>query len=443
MTATTPAATTPAATVAAATATATNPAAGRPTLLSGWRASGRSDLAAHVAHYGPLPPLHGDFPRRLVAAVEAAGLVGKGGAGFPSAIKLQSLPRTRSRPTLVVNAMEGEPASAKDHVLLSLLPHLVLDGAQLAAVAVGARQVVVCVADDRDELAAGVATAVAERQRTSQLPVPTTVARPPGRYVGGEESALVGWLERGRGVPAFRPERGVPLALDRAPALVHNAETMAHVALLAREAAGASSTADPEALAADRTTLVTVSGAVARPGVLEVPLGTPIADIVAMATPQGPPVAVLVGGFGGSWLGAGALGTPLRKDTLGAVGAAPGAGVLVVLGSQACGLAETARIARYMAGESAGQCGPCVFGLPAIADDLDLLVAGRGGAAIELRLTGRLALVAGRGACRHPDGVVRMVASALDAFEDDLRRHAAGRPCGHSRRRTVVPLPPA
>ncbi len=106
-----------------------------------------------------------------------------------------------------------------------------------------------------------------------------------------------------------------------------------------------------------------------------------------------------------------------------------GAGVLVVLGASACGIAETELIARYMAKESAGQCGPCLFGLPAIAGDLAEIVAGRGDAGTLERLLARCAVVAGRGACRHPDGVVRLVASALHVFADDVASHVQGVPC--------------
>ena len=101
---------------------------------------------------------------------------------------------------------------------------------------------------------------------------------------------------------------------------------------------------------------------------------------------------------------------------------------MVALPRTSCGIAETARIARYMAGESAGQCGPCIFGLPAIADDLEQLWAGRADAAVLDRIQMRAATVEGRGACRHPDGVVRLVRSALAVFAADTLDHARGRP---------------
>ena len=406
-------------------------------LLASWTAHHRTDLAAHLDTYGALAlPLPGDRGRagELVAELETSGLTGRGGAGFPSARKLAAVAAAGRGATIVVNAMEGEPANDKDRVLLSVAPHLVLDGAEVMALLLGSRRIVVCVADDRDDAAARVAAAVAERTRAGLATVDVELARPPARYVTGEESALVSWLDGGAGAPRFRPDKAVPLALGRRPVLVHNAETLAHVTLIARYGAGwfrSRGTDD-----APGTTLVTVSGAVEHPGVHEIPLGMRVADVVAMARPTQPVQAVLVGGYGGTWLGAGHLGTPFAPGPLASVGAGVGAGILVVLGEAECGLGAAAAIASYMAGESAGQCGPCVFGLPAVADDLEALAAGLGGIATTERLRSRFSVVEGRGACRHPDGVVRMARSALAVFAVDVAAHAGGRPCRHA------PVPP-
>ena len=125
------------------------------------------------------------------------------------------------------------------------------------------------------------------------------------------------------------------------------------------------------------STLVTVSGAVRTPGVVEVELGTPVADVGGPGRTDRRRGRYLVGGYGGAWLDPSRLATPFAPGPLAAAGATLGVGILVALPTTSCGIAETARIARYMAGESAGQCGPCVYGLPAVADDLELLWAGR------------------------------------------------------------------
>jgi NADH:ubiquinone oxidoreductase subunit F (NADH-binding) len=340
---------------------------------------------------------------------------------------------------LVVNAMEGEPASEKDWVLLSSAPHLVLDGAELAALAVGAREILVCVADDRSDGERAVQRALDERVARGLGRVRVRVLRPPGRYVSGEESALVSWIAGGSAKPTFRQEKGVPLTMRHRPALVHNAETLAHVALIARHG--------PEWFRAvgmpdaPGTSLVSTSGAVKYPGVYEVELGTPVARILERAGLVAEVSGVLVGGYGGTWLAPEMIDTSYAPGPLAAVGSAMGAGVLAAIPAFACGVAETARIVAYMAGESAKQCGPCVFGLPSMAGDLASLARGEGDRLTLARLRKHLDVVSGRGACRHPDGVVRLVRSALGVFAADFAEHARHRPCQGSKHRPVLSVP--
>jgi len=401
-----------------------------------------SDLAGHVEALGPVS-LPGRSPRAwredFVAVLEASGLTGRGGGGFPATIKLVVTHGAGSRGVLVVNGMEGEPASDKDKLLLIRSPHLVLDGAQLLAAASGARQVIVCVPEGRDHVAAAVTTAMVERADTQHAPTPETLVRPPDRFIAGEESALAAWLEPGVSRPVFRPDKGTALRVGRRYALVHNAETLAHVAMIARTGADAfrahGLVEDPG------TCLVTISGAVENPGVVEADRGTPLIDIARRATLHQVPQALLVGGYGGAWVGPEHFATPYASLSLRAVGSSAGVGVVIVLGPDSCGLMETARIAHYLAGQSAGQCGPCVYGLPAIADDMARLARGHVDVALMARLDRRLREVNGRGACRHPDGAVQLVRSALGVFAADVRVHATGARCAHADRPTRLRFP--
>ncbi|MGA2836494.1 MAG: NADH-ubiquinone oxidoreductase-F iron-sulfur binding region domain-containing protein [Acidimicrobiales bacterium] len=390
-------------------------------------------LDSHLIRHGPLlVPSRDDrsWSHAVWREVAGSGLTGRGGGGFPAAAKWDAVTRFGRRPMVVVNAMEGEPASAKDRALLAWSPHLVLDGAEVAAALSGAREVIVCVPDDRDPGARSVERAVAERVGAGSGRS-WSVLRPPGRYVTGEESALVSWLERRVARPAFRIDRSTPLTLGSRPVLVHNVETLAQVALVARH--GSEWFRELGTPDAPGSTLVTVSGAVRNPGVVEVELGTPVREVVDRAGPTEAVAGLLLGGYGGTWLDPALSSTPYAPGPLAAVGATVGAGVLVVLPGSSCGIAETARIARFLAGESAGQCGPCVFGLPAIAEDLEALAAGRADPMVLERIGLRTTAVTGRGACRHPDGAASLVASALGVFARDARAHAAGRPCpGHS-----------
>ncbi len=399
-------------------------------------------LDAHLERHGALRiPTRKDPAWRdgILWAVAASGLAGRGGAGFPAAAKWDSVAGRSRRPVLVVNAMEGEPASAKDRVLLACSPHLVLDGAYVAATAVGASEIVVCVADHSEPAAASIEAAIAERRRAGKAVVRVSVQRPPGRYVTGEESALAGWLEGRRALPALR--------IGQVGSREHRSSTRVgaqrrdagQVALIARhgpEWFRAMGTAE-----APGSTLVTVTGAVRQPGVLEVELGTPLVDILARAGLDTELSAVLLGGYGGAWLDPSRLSTPYAPGPLAAAGATLGVGVVIALPASSCGVAETARIVRYMAGESAGQCGPCVFGLPAVADDLEGLWAGRAGRGVLGRIAARTAAVDGRGACRHPDGVARVVRTALAVFAADAAAHAGGRPCAGHAAPTVLTLP--
>jgi NADH:ubiquinone oxidoreductase subunit F (NADH-binding) len=397
-----------------------------------------TDLAGHLATHGPLSlaPNQASWAATLAAHLHASGLAGRGGGGFPAALKLTA---TRPGGTLVVNGMEGEPASDKDKLLLTRAPHLVLDGAQYLAAACRADRIIVCVPAGRDSVASAVLHAIGEREKAGHTRIVESVARPPHRFVAGEESALANWLDTERALPVFRPDKRIPLRIGRRPALVHNTETLAHIALIARNGAAPflarGLPEDPG------TTLITIGGAVTQPGVVEVDRGTPLSDIAARSTPTGPVQALLVGGYGGTWVGPEHFATPYGSIPLRTIGANAGVGIIAVLGTESCGVAESARIAHYLAGQSAGQCGPCVHGLPAIADDLTRLALGQVDHALMPRLLRRLGEVDGRGACRHPDGAVALVRSALAVFGADVARHERGQPCAHHRAPTVLRFP--
>ncbi len=394
---------------------------------------GPADLADHYRQYGPLPAVR----RRFIDVVDASGLTGRGGAGFPTGRKMRIVADARGGKVVVANGCEGEPASSKDRLLLTMLPHLVLDGIVTAAMAIGAKDAYLCVHDHEADLLDSLDDAVAERND----PVPIRVTGVPGRYVASEQSAIVQYLNGGPAKPTFSPPRPQERGVRGLPTLVNNVETLAHLALIARygdrwfRSAGLP--------AAPGSMLVTVSGAVCRPGVYEIELGTPIGEVVARAGgPAERPQALLVGGYFGAWLPADvAWPVPMTHAALKAAGGALGAGMVIALPASSCLIAETARVVRYLADEGAGQCGPCVFGLPALADAMTDLAfhGGRG------RLLGQLAtlipLVERRGACKHPDGVTQLIRSALRAAAEDARRHDQAGPCRGVVREPLLPLP--
>lgn len=377
----------------------------------------------------------------LLDELDASGLTGRGGAAFPTAIKARLLREHRSRhKAVVVNAMEGEPASLKDATLLSTNPHLVLDGAEALGSIIGATDVIVCVAEGRRAVLDAVQRAIDERRRRGGRGVTFALRTPPARYISGEESALTHWLDAQQALPLCRPQRPHVLTIGTRALLVDNAETCAHVALIARH--GAEWFRSVGTAASAGSTLVTVSGAVESPTVFEVALGTPLRQVLERAHADANPRAVLLGGYGGSWLEGSLIDTPFANEALAPFGASVGSGVVVALGEDGCGIAETARITRWMATESAHQCGPCAFGLPALAKDLDELAHGRGTPATLTRLAERCQVIPGRSACHHPNGVVRLVYSALEVFRHDALAHANGQSCpGASSSRQYARVP--
>ena len=382
---------------------------------------------AHFRQWGQMPaggPL-------LIDEVERAGLRGRGGASFPTARKLAAV-ADGARPVVVANGTEAEPLSLKDKTLLASAPHLVLDGVSIAAETVGADQALVCV--ERGSSATRVLRrAVAERESARADRVPISIQEVPSRYVAGEESALVHWLNGGDAKPTFVPPRPFQRGVAGRPTLVNNVETLANLALIARYGAdwfrSVGTAADPG------SALITVVGDVAHPGVYEFELGTPVQTALRSAGAGPSAQAILSGAYAGTWLPAGrALNLTVDRASFAAADASLGCGSLFVHGSQYCGLATTARIAEWMASQSAGQCGPCAFGLPAVADALAALAAGDPRGRWEGQLRRWLDMIPGRGACHHPDGTVRMVRSALAVFSGDIAAHRKRHPCG---------LPPA
>jgi NADH:ubiquinone oxidoreductase subunit F (NADH-binding) len=258
--------------------------------------------------------------------------------------------------------------------------------------------------------------------------VPEVVEVPRG-YVVGEESALINYLNTGAALPTYGASHPSERGVAGRPTLVQNLETLAHLALIARHG--------PEwfrELGTDDdpgSALIDITGAVASPGLYEIPAGLPLGALVEMAGGQSVPLqAFLVGGYAGTWTASEqALELSLGHAALRKRGGTLGPGMVAALPRSSCGVQETARIARFLADASSGQCGPCMFGLPAIADGLQAIVEGLAEPGAHSWVEYWSQLVGGRGACHHPDGAAQMVASGLRVFADDLTRHETGDSC--------------
>jgi NADH:ubiquinone oxidoreductase subunit F (NADH-binding) len=338
---------------------------------------------------------------------------------------------------VLVNGAEGEPLSHKDRSLLLLRPHLVLDGAELAAEAVGADEIVLYVGERHEAGAQSIARAVAERSRADRgrryagSRAGIRLLRGPDGYVSGEESAAVHFVNESDARPTVTPPRPYERGVAGLPTLVQNVESLAYVALIARLGAGWYREAGRGETRG--TTLVTVTRPDGRPLVHEMELGTTIGEIARLGESpitQDETQAVLLGGYFGRWLDArDTWDTPLDPAVLRTDGLSIGAGVVSFLSARTCPVVATARIADYMARQSAAQCGPCVFGLRSIAEAMIRLAraeARRDDLANLERWAGQ---VRNRGACRHPDGAVGMLTSGLETFGHEIARHQRQRSC--------------
>jgi len=393
----------------------------------------RLDLTGHARVHGPLP-YRGDGT--LTEEVRAAGLTGRGGAAFPVAVKLAAVAAGAGPAVVAGNGAEGEPASGKDRHLLSWSPHLVLDGLQLAAEATGARRAVLYLHHGA-QLQQELAEALADRALARCDRVPVQLVTAPPRFLAGEESALASRVNGGLAQPAFKRPRVFERGIGGAPTLVQNVETLAHLALIARYGAAwfraVGTAAEPGSM------LVTTHRADGWRAVGEVPLGVPLAAVLDLG--RYPAQAVLTGGYHGTWLPAARAATlPLTAAALRGAGGVLGAGVLAALPPGQCGLTETARVLRYLATESAGQCGPCRSGLPRIAAAFTHLARLHPDPRTLPDLERWSGLVAGRGACHHPDGTVRLVRSALTTFAAETAAHTAGRCTAEPGQRAFLPL---
>jgi NADH:ubiquinone oxidoreductase subunit F (NADH-binding) len=380
-------------------------------LLSGPDLStGPERLRDHANRLGPLPK----GGPALIEVLVRTGLTGRGGAAFPVGLKWRAVAAgSQGTAVVIANGAEGEPHSKKDRLLMTTRPHLILDGALLAAASVHAKQIVLYIGEAHHAALRSMSQAVAERPDHERRMMRIVAA--PARYVAGDSSATVHLVDTGIATPTTAPPSPRERGVGGAATLVHNVETLAHIALIARTGV------------ATETLLITVAGAVRTPGVLELQAGTPLSEAVQLAGGASYPArAVLLGGYFGQWVEAeAAWSLPIDPHALRERGLSLGCGVIGVLPTSHCPVCEVAGIMRFLASESSAQCGPCFFGLRALADACTR-IAERGTDPGDLqRLQRWSAEVLGRGACKHPDGAVMFLRSAMKTFGDDFAQHPA------------------
>lgn len=372
-------------------------------------------------------------PEAVIGEIEAAGLRGRGGAGYPTAAKWRvARAAPGDRKIVVANLMAADPSSLGDRLLAEGNPHLVLEGLLIAAYAVGASEATIAVRRDwtlaLERLRAAVRDATDARlagylMLGTDVSVQVSVWDGSGAYVAGEETALIHALQGDRGMPLIRPPYPAERGLWGVPTTVQNGETLAHVGWILSHSADAFASLGTET--SRGTKLVTVMGHVAEPGVAEVALGTRLRDVVATAGGgTGSTKAVFVGGPGGGAIAAGDLSMPYDYEPLEAAGAIVGSGSVLVTDDSTCMVASARFFVDFSAREACGKAVPCRIGTRRLVEAMDRILA-----ATPRPHDGRLLRELSRkmsdtALCQLERIAPRPILTTLDRFGDEYRAHA-------------------
>ena len=372
-------------------------------------------------------------PEEVIREIEAAGLRGRGGSGYPTAAKWRTARETAAdRRIVVANLMAADPSALGDRALAEGNPHLVIEGLLIAAYAVGAGEAIVAVRRDWvvaiERLRAAVGEATEARLAGylvlgTDVSIQLSVWEGSGAYVAGEETALINALAGDRGMPAIRPPYPATRGLDGAPTVVQNAETLAHAAWILAHSAEAFASVGSESTRG--TKLVTVMGRVAQPGLVEVPFGTPLIELLGMAGGgTGATKALFIGGPGGGAIDAGSLTVPYDYETLEAEGAIVGSGSVLVTDSQTC-MVDTARFfIDFSAREACGKAVPCRIGTKRLVEAMDRILAATPRPNDPTLLRELSAKMSDTALCKLERLAPGPILTTLDRFGDEYRAHA-------------------
>ncbi|HXU86860.1 MAG TPA: NADH-ubiquinone oxidoreductase-F iron-sulfur binding region domain-containing protein, partial [Verrucomicrobiae bacterium] len=387
-----------------------------PTSLDDYRAHGGFRALERARAIGP---------QRLIEEVTASGLVGRGGAAFPTGRKWAAVAAQSAQPHyLVCNADESEPGTFKDRVLMEGDPFAVVEAMAIEALAVGARKAYLYIRGEYPLAEARIQGAIAACRDAGLLSdLDVELRRGAGAYICGEETALFESIEGKRGEPRNKPPFPVEVGLFGKPTAVNNVETLVNVLQIVGDEGGAAAF---EAIGTEGSAgpkLFCVSGNVVRPGVYEVEFGVTLRALIELAggVPGGRNLkAVLLGGAAGVFVGPEALDTPLTFEATRAIGATLGSGVVMVFDETADMVGALTRIARFFRDESCGQCVPCRVGTVRQEELLARLASGA--AAAHGKRDDELALIREIGQAMRDASICGLGQTASSAIESALRQ---------------------
>jgi NADH:ubiquinone oxidoreductase subunit F (NADH-binding) len=396
-----------------------------PRLLGEQPGQAREDFARYQRLGGYRPLADAD---ELLGEVESSGLVGRGGAAFPLAVKLRTVRDNGRRiaaaggTVVVANGEEGEPASVKDRWLVRNRPHLVLDGLRLAAAIVAADRAYVYVSDP--DSAHSVETALSELGPDTFGCVTVDLITVQPGYVAGEETAAVRVLNGGPAKPTDKPPRPFEAGVGGRPTLVSNVETLANLPYL--QCHGSAAFRSQGTALSPGTFLATITGAGRPPVLYELPHGLPFTELLALHRISADQVrGALLGGYFAGFLNLDVLETTLDHETMRRFGSGLGCGAISVI-TDDCPVAVAASVLAYFDRENAGQCGSCFNGTAAMAAVAGALRDGVATTEDVDRLRRWSVVLRGRGACATLDAATNVAASLLGQFPNDVARHLEG-----------------
>jgi NADH-quinone oxidoreductase subunit F len=383
-------------------------------------------------------------PQEVTAMMKASNLRGRGGAGFPTGQKWSFVPMGEDAPRpkyLIVNADEMEPATFKDRLLLEGNPHQLVEGIILEAYAVQADIAYIFLRDEYRLAAKLLDAAIAEAYAANYVgrnilgtdySLELYQHRSAGRYICGEETALLNSLEGRRPIPRAKPPFPPVVGLWGKPTAFNNVETICNIPHIVNNGAawfrGLSDSED------GGTKIYGVSGRVRKPGVWELPMGTSIREILeeyAGGMCNGFDLrALMPGGASTEFLMPVHLDVKMDFDSVKKAGSRLGTGTMVVLDDRTCPVGLVLNLMRFFAQESCGWCTPCREGLPWIARILEAIEQGRGQAEDLQRLKFHARTITiGHTFCALAPGAMEPLQSALKFFEEDFQRHIREKRC--------------
>ncbi|OGS90474.1 MAG: NADH-quinone oxidoreductase subunit F [Gallionellales bacterium GWA2_60_18] len=379
-------------------------------------------------------------PAAVREEVRLADLRGLGGSGFPVWKKWDAVVAEAPKPDkyLIVNGNEDEPGTYKDRLLLEETPYQVIEGAVVAALATGVNRIVFYINPDMKRSLAAMGKAL-EQWRASELPAQVAAVlgremelelRPgSGHYIGGEETAAMEWVEGRFPFPRGKPPYPAQAGVYGNPTVINNVETLAHVSHIARH--GGAWFKSLGKGAGSGTKLYSLSGDVLHPGVYELPMGTPLRELIFVhggGLLSGKPLkAVFTGGPSSTLLTPVDLDVAMDFDSLRARGSSLGTGAMIVV-SEGTGIVKrVAEYVRFFAHSSCGQCPSCKTGTATMSRLLDRIDTGRGTAADLTTLENLCTMLPGSGRCHLVNGAVLLLDSAFRHFHDEFRQALQGK----------------